>query len=97
MLTRKFIIVDVRDNVATSVQPLARGEALEMRECNPAGSLVINHDIPFGHKFALRAIGPGDPVIKYGETIGVASEAICPGDHVHVHNVEGVRGRGDRR
>ena len=96
MLTRKFIIVDVRDNVATSVQPIARGEALEVHEGGPAGALVISDNIPFGHKFALVAIGVGDPVIKYGETIGVASATISPGEHVHVHNVEGVRGRGDK-
>ena len=95
-MNRKFIIVDVRDNVATSVQPIVRGEVLEIREGGPAGAVVINDDIPFGHKFALVAMGVGDPVIKYGETIGVASAAISPGDHVHVHNVEGVRGRGDR-
>jgi altronate dehydratase small subunit len=96
MLTKKFIIVDVRDNVATSVQPLARGEVLEVREGDPAARVVINDDIPSGHKFALVAIGVDDPVVKYGETIGVASAAISPGDRVHVHNVEGVRGRGDK-
>jgi altronate dehydratase small subunit len=36
-------------------------------------------------------------VIKYGETIGLATSDISPGEHVHVHNVEGQRGRGDRR
>jgi len=38
----------------------------------------------------------GTPLIKYGETIGSATEYIKQGDHVHVHNVEGLRGRGDR-
>jgi altronate dehydratase small subunit len=58
-------------------------------------AVVLGHDIPFGHKFALRPIPMGGSVIKYGEIIGVASQSIAPGDHVHVHNVDGTRGRGD--
>ncbi len=37
----------------------------------------------------------GDGVIKYGEIIGRATCDIDVGDHVHVHNVESQRGRGD--
>ena len=33
---------------------------------------------------------------KYGEVIGAATRDIRVGEHVHVHNVEGKRGRGDR-
>jgi altronate dehydratase small subunit len=58
--------------------------------------LTLRSDIPFGHKFALRAIATGARVVKYGEVIGVATRPIAAGDHVHVHNVDGLRGRGDR-
>lgn len=34
-------------------------------------------------------------VIKYGEIIGKASVEIRKGQHVHVHNLESLRGRGD--
>ena len=43
----------------------------------------------------MKDIKKGTPIIKYGETIGLATEDIKEGDHVHVHNVEGLRGRGD--
>ncbi|MFG6505917.1 MULTISPECIES: UxaA family hydrolase [Sulfitobacter] len=43
--------------------------------------------VPFGHKVAICAIRKGEPIIKYGITIGTASEDICIGEHVHVHNV----------
>jgi altronate dehydratase small subunit len=33
--------------------------------------------------------------MKYGEIIGKATTDIKPGQHVHVHNVAGTRGRGD--
>jgi altronate hydrolase len=44
--------------------------------------------IPAGHKVATRPIGTGEPVRKYNQIIGFASEDIAPGEHVHVHNVE---------
>ena len=35
-------------------------------------------------------------IIKYGEEVGQANTDINQGDHVHVHNVDGLRGRGDK-
>jgi altronate hydrolase len=58
--------------------------------------LVTTGATPSGHKVALRAIAPGDPVRKYGEVIGHATAAIAPGDHVHVHNL-GYRPVGSSR
>ena len=40
---------------------------------------------------AVRDIRKGEPVVKYGEHIGIASCDIKAGEHVHVHNVEGHR------
>jgi len=31
-------------------------------------------------------------VIKYGTSIGVATDDVRPGEHVHVHNLRSVRG-----
>ncbi len=53
-------------------------------------------DIPYGHKIALRPIAEGEDVIKYGLSIGSASEDIPAGSYVHIHNVESNRGRGDK-
>jgi altronate hydrolase len=62
----------------------------------PAGSEVLagesirlrtSTDIPSGHKVALRDIGPGELVRKYGHVIGVATAPIRQGEHVHVHNL----------
>jgi altronate hydrolase len=49
-----------------------------------------------GGLIALRRHGAGDPVIKYGRPIGVATRAIEPGEHVHTHNLATVRGRRGR-
>ncbi|HEX7475918.1 MAG TPA: UxaA family hydrolase, partial [Dehalococcoidales bacterium] len=59
--------------------------------------IMLLDDVSAGHKFALRKIKKGVPVIKYGETIGLATTTILLGQHVHVHNVEGTRGRGDKQ
>ncbi len=58
-------------------------------------SVTLADDIPYGHKIALTDIRRGEAIIKYGEQIGVATADIRAGQHVHVHNVESTRGRGD--
>ena len=52
-------------------------------------------DIPYGHKIAIADIAVGQTIVKYGESIGVASREIAVGDYVHVHNLDSMRGRGD--
>lgn len=41
-----------------------------------------------GHKYALCNIKAGERVIKYGMPIGVATEDIPSGTHVHTHNMK---------
>ena len=54
---------------------------------NVGVSLDGTSTIPAGHKYALRAIGKGETVIKYGEIIGRATQDIAKGEWVHTHNV----------
>ena len=84
------------DNVATAVRPLAGGESIRVDTGDVAIDIRLLRPIPFGHKLALRDIRRGGKIIKYGETIGRATAGIKRGEPVHVHNVEGLRGRGDR-
>ena len=51
------------------------------------GVRVRDRRIPPGHKVATRAHAPGEPVRRYGQIIGFATEAIAPGDWVHTHNL----------
>ena len=59
----------------------------------PAGTLIQKENvraavrIPAGHKIAVRALAPVQPVHRYNQVIGFATQPIAPGDHVHVHNV----------
>jgi altronate dehydratase small subunit len=88
----KALLLHPDDNVATAVADLAAGENLVVA----ATDITLLEPVPFGHKLALKDIRSGEDIIKYGETIGRATAAIKKGAHVHVHNVEGLRGRGDR-
>lgn len=40
---------------------------------------------------AIEPIAKGEPVVKYGEHIGLAANDIKIGEHVHRHNVESHR------
>ncbi len=71
------------DNVAIARVSLTPGQSIR-----PGGAAVVVGDpIPAGHKVALAAIRPGEPVLRYGETIGRARIPIEPGAHVHTHNL----------
>jgi altronate dehydratase len=85
------IIISAGDNVGTALEALEPGREI----ARDAESLTVRDAIPRGHKIALARIAPGAAVIKYGSSIGVATEEILPGAHVHTHNVASARGRGD--
>ena len=69
------------DNVVIARTQLAVGQQLAEERVTAAAQIGA------GHKIATRAIAVGDPVLRYGQVIGFASQAIAPGDHVHVHNL----------
>ncbi|GAC1419866.1 MAG: UxaA family hydrolase [Candidatus Velthaea sp.] len=79
------------DNVAVCLRAVPKGGELRF---GPLRVVAVN-DIPAGHKIALRPIAYAELVLKYGQSIGKASVPIATGEHVHVHNVESIRGRGD--
>ena len=51
-----------------------------------APGIVTADRIPAGHKVAIRALAPGEPIRRYGQIIGFATQAIAPGQHVHTQN-----------
>ncbi len=88
----KVIIANSKDNVGTLTIDLAEGESVLINENN----IESKHSIPAFHKMALVNIEKGQPIIKYGEVIGLATTQIFEGEYVHVHNIESTRGRGDK-
>ncbi|GEK66503.1 UxaA family hydrolase [Paracoccus denitrificans] len=77
------ILLNPTDNVGVARKAIAKGTDMT----TDGGMVTARADVPSGHKIALRAVAPGEPVLKYGQVIGVATVAIAPGDHVHLHNL----------
>src|SRR5579862_6145735 len=73
------ILLHPSDNVAIARVPVGAG--MKVR------GVVTRAAIAAGHKVAIRAIAPGENVIRYGQFIGRAKTRIEPGDHVHTHNL----------
>src|SRR3954453_15344832 len=71
------------DNVAIARVPIPEGTELRV----DGRTVVTLAAIPAGHKMALEAIGTGEMVHRYGQTIGRARTAIAAGDHIHTHNL----------
>lgn len=92
----KALVMNAADNVATVLEEVAPGTEVALTVGDEKLAVRVTEKIRFGHKFAIRAIPRGEPILKYGQTIGVATAEIPAGRHVHVHNLESTRGRGDR-
>ena len=88
---RNAMIIDSKDNVAVAIEPIRAGDTVTYPCGGKEVQLAARQDITIYHKLAVRDIAAGEPVVKYGEHIGVAVCDIKAGEHVHVHNVEGRR------
>jgi altronate hydrolase len=77
------IQIDPADNVAVALENLSEGYALPAN----GATLVLQEDIPAGHKIALRSFDTGDHIIKYGYSIGHAIQPIVAGGWVNEKNI----------
>lgn len=82
------------DNVATVLRAVSAGEAVRVRFGPDVTILRAADAIPMCHKIGLVAIGDGQMVVKYGQSIGRATAPVAAGAHVHVHNLRSDRARG---
>lgn len=82
-----------KDNVVTCLRAVVKGTVVG----TGGEAVVAAADIPQFHKMALVPIVKGAYCYKYSEIIGRATADIRAGDHVHVHNIESTRGRGDKQ
>ncbi|CAN2253095.1 altronate dehydratase [Bacillus subtilis] len=81
---KSFIKIHIQDNVLLALRDIQKGERL-----NADGvSIEVKDDIKRGHKIALQPIKENDSIIKYGFSIGHASQHISIGEHIHVHNTK---------
>lgn len=93
----RALVIHTEDNVANLIGAGQRGRSVACTVEGEAEPQTIDlvDDIPQNHKFARRDIAAREEILKYGSSIGVASRDIRRGEHVHTHNIESNRGRGD--
>jgi len=89
----KAVVMNEKDNVAVALTDLVAGEVVMVRAVGSFKKVRAGGNILRGHKIALTNIKKGEPIIKYGEAIGLASCAIMEGSHVHIHNVVGQQSK----
>jgi len=88
---KKAILLNVKDNVATALADLEKGESVNVSLDSISVDAVLREDIEFGHKYALRDIAKGEEILKYSLPIGKALADIRAGEWVHVHNCRSER------
>jgi altronate hydrolase len=71
------------DNVCVAMRNLAAGASISAS----GTAIALAEPIRQAHKIAIREIAIGEPVVKYGQTIGFATQKILPGHWVHTHNL----------
>lgn len=79
--SKQTIRLHANDNVVIALSDLAEGSKL-----NEFDVTLLSY-VPRGHKVAVKNIAKGDNVIRYGQIIGQATQAIVLGEHVHVQNM----------
>ena len=67
------------DNVVVARMDILPGTAIE-------GEVAAATRVPPGHKILTRAVKKGEPLRKYNQIIGFATEDMPPGTHIHTHN-----------
>ncbi|HWU94821.1 MAG TPA: altronate dehydratase family protein, partial [Sphingomonas sp.] len=87
-MTLALFRIAPNDSTATALRDLEAGEQ--------ALGVTLSEPVAKGHKVAVKPIAAGEPVLKFGFPIGVATRDIAPGEHVHTHNVStALKGSGD--
>jgi altronate hydrolase len=80
-----IVVLADKDNVGIAVRDIAAGELARASE---GRSVRTSQAIPLGHKVALKPIGRGGLIVRFGVPVGVATADIPTGSLVHVHNVK---------
>lgn len=77
------VLLHSRDNVCVAARRLNQGEQITADH----RTVTLSGNVGLGHKIALVPIAQGEPVVRYGQTIGFATANIERGDWIHTHNL----------
>ena len=80
-----MIIMAAADNVGIALRDISAGSSAFDKQ---GVQLIAAEAIPQGHKIALAAIAAEQVIIRFSMPVAKATQAIAPGQLVHIHNVE---------
>jgi len=90
-MAMQAIVFSPEDNTAVALMDLPEGTPLHLEVEGQTRQLTLVEPITYQHKFAVAPIKKGDKVLKYAQIIGEATADIRQGEHVHIHNMVGLR------
>jgi len=91
------IVMNEKDNVATTLRPLVQGQKALVKTISGELIVELQEAVPPNHKFAIHALTSGEHILKFGEIIGIATEDVQRGKHVHTQNLRSLHGRGSQQ
>ncbi len=75
-----IIKLNEKDNIGIATMDIPKNANINF-------GLISKDKIPYGHKISIKQIKKGEHVYRYGQIIGISSQDICSGEHVHSHNL----------
>ena len=89
------VMLNPGDNIGVALADLKSGGEVKMHGRESRVKLV--ESVPYQHKFSVTQIDSGEEIIKDGVVIGKAIQDIERGQHVHIHNMTGLRLKSKRQ
>jgi altronate dehydratase small subunit len=83
------VMLKPEDNIGVALVTLKPGA--EVQIYGQEFRVTMAEPIPYQHKFSVRKIDSGQEIVKDGVVIGKATQDITPGQHIHTHNMTGLR------
>lgn len=82
-MTGPFLLLHPDDNVLVARSLAPEGLTVVIGD----QTITLSKSIPLAHKIACCNIAKGEKILKYGMPIGIATQDIARGEHVHIHNI----------
>lgn len=84
MAASSVVRLHADDNIVVAARHVPIGTTIDLPGVT---GLFSREAVDMGHKISIRPIEQGQPIKKFGQTIGYATQSIPAGSWVHVHNV----------
>ena len=90
----KAVVLNPRDNIGVALMDLK--SETKVKIYGRKVWVKLAEPVPYQHKFSITPIDSGKEIIKDGVVIGKATQDIEQGQHVHTHNMTGLRLKANR-